>query len=279
MQPCAQRDLLEQVEGDAAGAVLGIVEGERCQRGVDQHADAWVGGDPGFFFGGEGGEVALQQQAGVATAPAAQDVQAFAFADARQRLVDQLTQARVVTGQGKGKRTRGDLAEVVDLQCALVTLANREVGTDGIAQIGVGLAQFDGSQPCQRRAIQAQLRLWVQAADAAGRQVMIDHGQAQAGEVGGVLQAVPLAGDDDRQVFGVARTEAELSIRCLEGVGAAQQVDTAVAERSDGFVAAVEASYFDVDAQLFSDDACVVCAEAFVVALAYIDFQRWVVGP
>ncbi|MNH08178.1 hypothetical protein D3C76_948760 [compost metagenome] len=229
MQPRAQRDLLEQVEGNAAGAVLGVVEGQRRQRSVDQHADAGVGDDPGFFFGGQGGEVALQQQAGVATAPAAQDVQAFAFADARQRLVDQLLQARVVTGQGKGKRPGGNLAEVVDLQCALVTLANREVGTDGIAQVGVGLAQFDGGQPGQGRAIQAQLRLGVQAADAAGRQVMIDHGQAQAGEVGGVLQAVPLAGDDDRQVVGVARTEAELCIRCLEGVGAAQQVDTAVA--------------------------------------------------
>ncbi|MNO91152.1 hypothetical protein D3C76_826920 [compost metagenome] len=135
--------------------MLGIVEGQRRQRRVDQYVDVGVGGDPGFFFGGQGGEVALQQQAGVAAAPAAQNVQPFAFANARQRLVDQLVQARVVTGQGKGKCPGGDLAEMVDLQRALVTLADREVGADGVAQVGVGLAQFDRSQPGQGRAVQA----------------------------------------------------------------------------------------------------------------------------
>ncbi|MNF06589.1 hypothetical protein D3C80_2065690 [compost metagenome] len=64
-------------------------------------------------------------------------------------------QARVVTGQGKGKCPGGDLAEMVDLQRALVTLADREVGADGVAQVGVGLAQFDRSQPGQGRAVQA----------------------------------------------------------------------------------------------------------------------------
>ncbi|MNH29222.1 hypothetical protein D3C79_894400 [compost metagenome] len=64
-------------------------------------------------------------------------------------------QTRVVAGQGKGKRPRRDQAEVIDFKGALVILANREVGADCIAQVGIGLAQFDGGQPGQGRAVQA----------------------------------------------------------------------------------------------------------------------------
>ncbi|MNM94359.1 hypothetical protein D3C76_826930 [compost metagenome] len=108
---------------------------------------------------------------------------------------------------------------------------------------------------------------------------MIDHGQAQVGKVGRVLQAAPLAGDNDWQVVGIGGTEAELGVRCLEGVGAAQQVDMALAQRGDGLVAAVVASHFDGNAQLLGDNARVISAQAFVVALADIDFERRVVGP
>ena len=160
-------------------------------------------GDPGFLFGTEGRQVALQQQAGIATAPAAQDVQPFAFTDAGQCLVDQLAQVQVVAGQGERERFGGGRGKVVDLQRALEAFADHEVGTDGVAQVGVGLAQFDSGQPGQGGAVQAQLRLGVQAAYGIGGQVVINHGQAQAGQVGRALQAAPLPGHDHRQVVGI----------------------------------------------------------------------------
>ncbi len=83
VQPRAQRNLFQQVQGDAGWAVFGVVERQWRQRGVDQDIDVGVCRDPGFLFLAQGGEVTLQQQAGVATVPAAQDIQPLAVGDAR----------------------------------------------------------------------------------------------------------------------------------------------------------------------------------------------------
>ena len=221
----------------------------------------------------------MQQQAGVTTAPAAQDVQAFAFADARQRFVDQPMHPWVVIGQGKGESPWGYLAEVVNLERALVTPANQEVSTDGIAQVRIRLTQLDGCQPGLGRAVQAQLRFGVQRSNGSGGQIMIDHGQAQAGEVRCAFQAVPLAGNDDREVVSVGGAEAKLSVSRLEGIGTAQQVDAALTQGGDRLVAAVVAPYLDGNAQLLGDNPGVIGAKAFVFVLTDVDFKRWIVGP
>ena len=129
-------------------------------------------------------------------------------------------QARVVAGDGEGKSLWSQLGEMVDFQRALKTFADHVVGADRIAQIGVCLAQHHSSEPGQGRAVQAQLRLWVQGANADGRQVVIDHRQAQAGEVGRAFQAVPLTGDDHWQVVGIGGAQAKLGVCRFEGVGA-----------------------------------------------------------
>ncbi|MNN94307.1 hypothetical protein D3C81_2129080 [compost metagenome] len=49
-------------------------------------------------------------------------------------------------------------------------------------------------------------------------------------------------------------------------------------QRGDGLVAAVESAHLDAHAQLLGDDARVVCANAFVVLLAGIHFERRIVG-
>ena len=187
-------------------------------------------------------------------------------------------QARVVAGDGEGKSFWGQLGEMVDFQRALKTFADHVVGADGIAQIGVCLAQHDGSEPGQGRAVQAQLRLGVLGANAGGRQVMIDHRQAQAGKVGRAFQAAPLEGDDHWQVVGIGGAQAKLGVRRFESVGATQQVDTAITQGSDGLVTAVKTAYFNGYVKLFADDAGVVCTQPLIVMLTHVDFERGVVG-
>ncbi|MNN13639.1 hypothetical protein D3C81_1266770 [compost metagenome] len=93
--------------------------------------------------------MAFEQQAGVATGPTAQDIQTLAFCDPCQGHVDQAAQARVVIGECEGKGASWPTAEVVDLHRTLVTFANKKIGADGVAQIGVHLSHFHRRQPCQ----------------------------------------------------------------------------------------------------------------------------------
>ncbi|MNH22777.1 hypothetical protein D3C79_826480 [compost metagenome] len=123
------------------------------------------------------------------------------------------------------------------------------------------------------------MRLGVERAHGIGGQVVVDHRKAQAIEVWGVFQGAAFARNDHRQVVGVRLAKAELGIRRLECVGATQQVDAAVAQRGNRLVAVVETPDFDRDAQLLGDDACIIGAQALVIMLADVDFERRVIRP
>ncbi|MNP67741.1 hypothetical protein D3C76_1636060 [compost metagenome] len=52
-QPGAQGYLLEQVDGNPAGLLLGIVEGQRRKCGVDQYTHSGILVYPRLFFSGK----------------------------------------------------------------------------------------------------------------------------------------------------------------------------------------------------------------------------------
>lgn len=107
---------------------------------------------------------------------------------------------------------------------------------------------------------------------------MVDHGQLAPGQGIVLAQGGALARHDHRQVVGVGLAEGELGIVGLEGIGGAQQVDLAAAQCGDGLRAIAITTDLDGDAQLLGDQAGVVGAQSFVVGLAGVDVERWVVG-
>ncbi|MNH19630.1 hypothetical protein D3C79_793720 [compost metagenome] len=70
---------------------------------------------------------------------------------------------------------------------------------------------------------------------------MVDHAQAQVFEVCVVFQGAPFAGDDDWQIVCIGLAQAQLGIGRFETVGAAQQIDFAVAQGCDRRMAAGKA--------------------------------------
>jgi len=178
--------------------LLGVGEAQGRQRGVDHHADLPVVRDPVSLLLGQGIEAAVEQQAGAASGPAAQDVEPFAVGDAPEGEVDQLQQAQVVLVQCKGKAAGRGLDEVIDLDRLLETLGDCIVGTDGITQVSVGLSQGHGGDPGEGRAIQLQSGAGIEATHRLNGQVVIHHGKAQLGQVVTVAQGLVLARYDDR---------------------------------------------------------------------------------
>lgn len=273
VQAGAQADALQQIQGDTPWLLLGVGKTQGGEGGVDHHLDLPVPGDPLAFFMGQGVEAAVEQEAGAAARPAPQDVQPFAVGDAAEGEIDQLQQARVVSGQGESEGAGRHLDEMIDLDPFLEAFGDHVVGADGIPQVDIGLPQRHCGHTGECGAVETQLSVGVELLHCANGQVMVDHGQAQAFQFVLYAQASVLSGHDNWQVVGIGQTQRKVSIVGLEGIGASQQIDLAGTQGIERLGAAGIASHLDWDAELFADQAGIVSAEAFVVGLADVDVE------
>ncbi|MOA06757.1 hypothetical protein D3C78_1264180 [compost metagenome] len=163
------------------------------------------------------------------------------------------------------------------MQVVTIIGVDQVVGTDEVAQINIVRAEGHRTERIHRRRVTLHTCPGIKRLHAGQRQIVLDHGQALAGQIGGQLFIE--SSHQHRLIFGVGTGQDEGRVGGFKTVGGPQQIEIAAFECRHHGIAVGETADFDAHAEQLPQQVGVIGGQTFEFLLITGDLERRVIRP